>query len=164
VNTTKKTAFGIAGAAAATLLTVGFAAPAMADTSSDSSTTESMSSWSSVTDLTNDLTTALSTGDLFTTPVVIAPNVDTGDLSVGDVASGNQAPIASGNEVAAPVASGNETSVTAPVASGNETGNGNSVANPTTDTSVGDLTSNIGTEVQDLVGGVTGGLGLGLSD
>jgi hypothetical protein len=156
-NITKKTAFGITTVAAGALLVGGFAAPAMAasDTDSSTSTTSTTSSASQLNDLDlqalRDL--AFSSGDLTTNaPLVLAPSIGDiggGDLNVGDVASGN--PIASGNEVTAPVTA----PVEAPIASGNETalGSGN-----TTDVSdvadVSDVVTDVvdvPTEVSDVV-------------
>jgi hypothetical protein len=81
------------------------------------------------------------------------------DVGNGAVLSGNHAPVLSGNEVTAPVASGNDTSVEAPVGSGNKVGNGNSTGNGNvvgsgndTGVSLGD----IGADVDDLVGDITG--------
>lgn len=152
---TKKTAFGITGAAAATLMVVGFAGPAMADDSSSSDYTSSSTS-----------TTATSLSDLFRTgdvsnssPFVLAPSVDTGDIGSGNA-------LLSGNDVSAPVASGNDI----PVLSGNDTavsdiGNVSDVANPVVndvanptveggDISGGDVNGgDIGTSVDDLVDG-----------
>lgn len=74
--------------------------------------------------------------DVLSGGIVNAPLVDTGDVlngngsnnatpiasGNGDILSGNDTPVASGNDVAAPVASGNDTDipVEAPVASGND--------------------------------------------
>jgi hypothetical protein len=120
----KKTAFGLTGAAAAALLTVGTVAPAMADDGDSTSTNETTSS---VTKILNGL-------DLKSmTPVDVSPEVN-----VGDVASGNA--VGSGNDTSAPILSGNDTSV----------GNGNS--------------SDIGTNVSDLVDGSVGDIGTNVSD
>jgi hypothetical protein len=148
-NITKKTAFGITTVAAGALLVGGFAAPAMAasDTDSSTSTKSTTSSASQLNDLDlqalRDL--AFSSGDLTAnTPLVLAPsvgNIGGGDLNVGDIASGN--PIASGNEITAPVTA----PVEAPIASGNETalGSGN-------DTAVGNGSANGNTaDVSDVV-------------
>ena len=113
--------------------------------------------------------TTIDGGGLVNAPLVQGPlmsNSLNGDALSGNevgsgndipVVSGNDTPIASGNDVAAPVASGNdvtapvEAPVDAPVGSGNDT----SVDTGDTDVSGGD----IGTQVGDLVDGVTGGIG-----
>ena len=156
---TKKTALGITGAAAATLMVAGFATPAMAD--------DTTSSWdySSSTS-----TTATSLADLFRTgdvsndsPIVLAP-------SIGDVGNGNA--MLSGNDVSAPVASGNET-VLNDIASGNSAsdignvsdignGNGTSVSGGDIGASVDDLVDggDIGANVDGLVGDILADLGI----
>ena len=154
---TKKTALGITGAAAATLMVAGFATPAMAD--------DTTSSWdySSSTS-----TTATSLADLFRTgdvsndsPIVLAP-------SIGDVGNGNA--LLSGNDVSAPVASGNET-VLNDIASGNsasdignvsDVGNGTSVSGGDIGASVDDLVDggDIGANVDGLVGDILADLGI----
>ncbi|WBU37046.1 hypothetical protein [Homoserinibacter sp. YIM 151385] len=154
MNTTKKTAFGIVGAAGAALLTVGFASPAMAATDvetndSHDSTATHLLSGSEFTDLfgIGDVTNA--------SPIALAP-----EISTGDIASGNAT--ASGNDVTAPVASGNETNA----GNGNEanvgngSGNGNSVGNVTNDVSdvvdtTTDATTDVTTDVKDVVKDVT---------
>ena len=133
---TKKTAFGFTGAAAVTLVVASFAAPAMAD---DTSSTWDYSS--RATSTTTSLSDLLRTGGVSNdSPFVIAP-------SVGDVGSGNA--VLSGNDVSAPVASGNET-VLNDIASGtsvSDIGNGTSVNG-------GDVTGgDIGASVDDLVDG-----------
>lgn len=142
-NITKKTAFGLTGAAAATLLVAGFATPAMADDVSSShdysSTSTNLADLFRVGDVSND------------SPIVLAPSVGT-----GDVLSGNA--VASGNDVTAPVASGNETSV------GNvsDIGNGTSVSGGDIGAEVDDLVDggDIGTNVDDLVGDILADLGI----
>lgn len=139
--TPKKTILASTGAAAAAVLIVGaFGAPAMADTTSSH---DSTSSW---TQTTTDLTSTIEgiVGDISnSSPVVVAPSV--GDIGVGDIGSGNA--VASGNDVTAPIASGNETAVGSgnDTAVGNNSGNGNSVGGDTS----------IGSEVGDLVDNVT---------
>ena len=143
-NITKKTAFGLTGAAAAALLVTGFAAPAMAD---DISSSDHYSSTSST-----NLADLFRVGDVSNdSPIVLAPSVGT-----GDVLSGNA--VASGNDVTAPVASGNETSV------GNvsDIGNGTSVSGGDIGANVDDLVDggNIGTNVDNLVGDILADLGI----
>jgi hypothetical protein len=145
---TKKTAFGLTGAAAATLMVAGFAAPAMADdqTSSNdySSTSTNLADLFRIGDISND------------SPVVLAPSVD-----AGDVLSGNA--LASGNDVAAPVASGNETSVSDLGNTGiADIGNGSSVSGGDVGASVDDLIDggSIGANVDTLVGDILADLGI----
>jgi len=129
-NITKKTILGTTGVAAAAFMVAGFAAPAMADTTSSHDTT---SSWSQTTTSLLDNVSAI-VGDISTSsPVVVAPEI-------GDIGSGNA--IGSGNDVTAPI--------TAPIASGNDTAVGNNSGNGN---SVGGDTS-VGSEVGDLVDGV----------
>jgi hypothetical protein len=160
---TKKTAFGITGAATATMLVAGFASPAMADDTSNS--------WDSSSQAT---TTTTSFADFFRTgdasnesPIVLAP-------SIGDIGNGNV--LLSGNDVSAPVASGNET-VLNDIASGNsvsgnsvsDIANGTSVSGGDLGASVGDLGASvddlvdggdIGANVDNLVGGILADLGI----
>ena len=177
---TKKTAFGIAGVAAAALA-VGAAAPAMASTGHDGgdSSSYSSSSHSTSTRATDILgsTRAFDAKDISTwapvttsVPLVLAPQV-----GVGDVASGNA--LASGNDVTAPVASGNDSALL----SGNDTsalngsGNGNSLGNvagntvspstgttvaPSTGTSVGDV-ANVNGMVDGILSSVNDNVDLG---
>ncbi|MET3769380.1 hypothetical protein ABIB15_002076 [Marisediminicola sp. UYEF4] len=143
---TKKSAFGAIAVAGAGLIIAGAAAPAMASTSSEQvgSLTSSSDRAAqagllenlSVGDLTSNF--GLTGGELSnSSPLVFSPevttgDVETGDVSTGDVLSGDNLSgnaVASGNDVTAPVASGNDipvttpvnAPVTAPVASGNET-------------------------------------------
>ena len=171
---TKKTAFATTGLAAAALLTVGFAGPAMADTSSDSSTSSftSLSDKDTRGELSSKISHLISTGSLSNeSPVVVAPEVGVGDvlgggILTGDLLSGNA--VASGNDVTAPVtapiASGNE--VTAPVASGNDTAVGNNSGNGTSVGEIGDVTSEVGdlvdnvTDVDGMVDGIIGDIDL----
>ncbi|MBG6055340.1 hypothetical protein IWX81_001751 [Salinibacterium sp. CAN_S4] len=132
MNITKKTAFG-ATAAAAALVVVGIAGPAMAsdDTSDGSSKSYSYNSSTEV-------------------PVLISPDVT---LLNGDnfnellnAANGNA--LFSGNDIQAPIASGNETAI----GSGNETavGNVSDVANGNdVSTDVSDVVDNV-TDVSDV--------------
>jgi len=150
---TKKTAFGITGAAAATLMVAGFAAPAMADDTTSSWDYSSSTSTTSAT-----LADLFRTGDVSNdSPIVLAP-------SIGDVGNGNH--LLSGNEVNAPVASGNETVLNnvasgnsaSDIASGNANGNGAWVSGGDIGTSVDDLVDggDIGTSVDNLVDGDIG--------
>ena len=124
MNTMKKTAFGITGAAAAALLTLGAVSPAMAD---DTTTT--------ATRALGDISVGHLLGDVSTSsPVVVAPSVDT-----GDIASGNA------------VGSGNDTAV----GSGTTTNLGAGVSD-LVDGSVGDISG----DVSDIVDDVTGDLDL----
>jgi hypothetical protein len=162
----KKTAFGIIGVGAAALLTLGAAAPAMANgshgDSSNSTSSYKMSSWS----------TTNSSADHYTnwSPITVAPSVKVGDVASGnlsgnevgnDVANGNSVgsndPVLSGNDVTAPIASGNTT----PIASGNDTTvSGNAVGSGNTDNllsgdsisqTVKNTTSDIGNTVGNTV-------------
>lgn len=165
-----------AGASAAALAVAGFALPATAAETTDStheststtadfmSSIEGLQAWVSDTVLAsgNDSAVGNVDGGLIDAPVVEGPLVS--DTLNGDVLSGNDTPVASGNEVAAPVGSGNDVSapIDAPVGSGNEVsgnevgsgnGNGNAVGSGNdSGLSVGD----IGADVDDLVGDVSG--------
>jgi len=133
-NITKKTILGTTGVAAAAFMVAGFAAPAMADTTSSHDTT---SSWSQTTTSLLDNVSAI-VGDISTSsPVVVAPEI-------GDIGSGNA--VGSGNDITAPIASGNDTAIGSgnDTAVGNNSGNGNSVGGDTS----------VGSEVGDLVDGV----------
>ena len=136
MNISKKTAFG-ATAAAAALVVVGAAAPAMA---SDGDHSE-YSKWSSRTSTSHE-----------TTNTVVAPDVDVlgGGILNGDALNGND--VGSGNELNAPVLSGNDTAV----GNGNDTaiGNvsGNSIDGNSVDSEVSDLVDNAThTSVSDFV-------------
>ncbi|WP_100814464.1 hypothetical protein [Microbacterium lacus] len=159
-NTTRIGMMGAAGLGAAALAVAGFAIPANAA----ESTTEDTSTQTSVTgmfDIVDDLLAGVSAGDLTVSPDTNAGNVgvDGGIINAplvegpvvsdslnGDVLSGNDTPIGSGNDIDVPV----EAPVEAPVGSGNNT-----------DTSIGDIggVGDIGAEVGDLVDGVTGDIG-----
>ncbi len=152
-NITKKTAFGITGAAAATLMVAGFAGPAMAD--------DTTSSWdTSTTTTSTNLDDLFRVGDISNdVPLVLAPSVGT-----GDVLSGNA--LLSGNDVSAPIASGNDTSVSdvgnvSDIGNG-DIGNGTSISGGDIGASVDDLVDggNIGTNVDNLVGDILADLGI----
>ena len=147
-NITKKTAFGVTGVAAATLLVAGFATPAMAD--------DTTSSWDySTTSTSTNLADLFRTGDVSNeSPVVLAPSVD-----AGDVLSGNA--LLSGNDVSAPVASGNDTAIS-DIGNVSDIGNGTSVSGGDIGTQVDDLVDggNIGTNVDNLVGDILADLGI----
>jgi len=158
---TKKTAFGITGAAAATIMVAGFATPAMAD-----DTTSSWDYSSSTSTTSTSLADLFRTGDVSNdSPIVLAP-------SVGDVGNGNH--LLSGNEVNAPVASGNETvlnnvasgnsasDIGSGNANGNANGNGAWVSGGDIGTSVDDLVDggDIGAHVDNLVGDILASVGL----
>ena len=151
---TKKTAFGLTGAAAATLMVAGFAAPAMAD--------DTTSSWDySTTSTSTSLADLFRVGDVSNdSPVVLAPSVGT-----GDVLSGNA--LLSGNDVSAPVASGNDTAVSdignvSDVGQVSDIGNGTSVSGGDIGTQVDDLVDggDIGANVDNLVGDILADLGI----
>jgi hypothetical protein len=138
---TKKTILGTTGVAAAALMVGGFAAPAMADTSHESTSTWTTTS----TSLFESLDRIVALGDVSnSSPIVVAPEVSTGDVLSGDVT--------------APVASGNETSA----GNGNSTGNGTSAGNGTdVSNSVDDIVDSVtDVDVSDIVDDVTGDLGL----
>jgi hypothetical protein len=177
-----------AGAGVAALAITGFALPASADDGSSSvddstTSTDVTGSFDAIQDVVRDLILAsgndTSTGDIgLDGPLVEGPVVS--DIGNGALLSGNDTPIASGNEVSgnevsAPVGSGNEVSapieapveveapveapieapVDAPVGSGNDT----SVDAPVdsdndTDLSLDDIGSDIGADVDSLVSGL----------
>jgi len=153
-NITKKTAFGVTGVAAATLMVAGFATPAMADDTTSSYDYSSTSTSTNLADL-------FRVGDVSNeSPVVLAPSVD-----AGDVLSGNA--LLSGNDVSAPVASGNDTAVSdigniSDVGNVSDIGNGTSVSGGDIGTQVDDLVDggNIGTNVDNLVGDILADLGI----
>lgn len=183
----KKTAFGITTAAAAALV-VGFAAPAMASTGHDTSwntgstpgdsTTRSSSTVTQAQlDALREVTTGVTGGDVSTwTPLVISPQVGVGDVASGDaIGSGDDVPVlsgntVSGNDVSAPVLSGDQTAV------GNEDGDGDSISSSVQDL-VNNTTKDLGNVMgnsasgtasgsstgasSDVLGNVTGDLGLG---
>jgi hypothetical protein len=148
-KTSKKTVFGITtAAAAAAILAVGMAGPAMASTGHDSAlkATGNRSSSSSETTLTqarwdalHNVSAGLTGGDVSnTSPIVVSPG-----LNVGDVASGNA--IGSGNSSDSALLSGNSTSA------GNNDGNGSANGNASG--------NSITTDVQKLVKNATSGSG-----
>ena len=164
-NMTRAGLLGTAGIGAAALAVAGFALPATAD--------DDISSWSS--DQTHTSVEAIESFDAFQTLLddlidTYGNETTTGDVGIdGGLVNGplvsdiGNGPVLSGNDVSAPVGSGNDTSVDAPVGSGNEVGNGNVVGSGN-DTGVsvgdvgaevGDLTGDIGAEVGDLVGDVS---------
>ena len=159
-NITKKTAFGVTGAAAAaTLMVAGFAAPAMADDTTSSFDYSSTSTSTNLADL-------FRVGDVSNdSPIVLAPSVD-----AGDVLSGNA--LLSGNDVSAPIASGNDTSVSdignvsdvgnvSDIGNGS-VGNGTAVSGGDIGASVDDLVDggNISANVDNLVGDILADLGI----
>jgi hypothetical protein len=173
---TKKTAFGIAGAAAASLLTLGLTTPAFAGTpdshsSSSSYTSSSNSQLSKNYEQMIERVTQILDGNTSSAPIVVSPQV-----GIGSVASGNN--VASGNTTSVPVLSGNETAL----GSGNTTntgngtsvlngsGNGNSASNSQgngngdgNSSTVSTTTGQIGDNVTQTVTGILGGLGLSSS-
>jgi hypothetical protein len=154
----KKSVVGIATVGAAAALVAGFAAPAMASVGHDSSFTnrsthvasstskESTTTQQAWTDALRNVTTGIGTGTASNwSPVVISPSLNA-PVSTGDIGSGNA--VLSGNDV--PVLSGND--VQAPVLSGNDTALGNNDAN-------GDVTGGINTSVSNLVNSLTKDVG-----
>lgn len=163
-----------AGAGVAALAITGFALPATADDGSGSvedstTTTDVTGSLDAIQDVVRDLILAsgndTSTGDIgLDGPLVEGPLVS--DVGNGALLSGNDTPIASGNEVSgnevsAPVGSGNEVTapvdapVDAPVGSGNDT----SVDAPVdsdndTGLSLDGIGGDIGADVDSLVSGI----------
>jgi hypothetical protein len=145
----KKSVVGIATIGAATALVAGLAAPAMASVGHDSSltnrsthTASSTSAESTATqaqlDALRNVSSGIETGGVSNwSPVVLAPSLNA-PVSTGDVASGNA--IASGDQ--------------APLLSGNDTAIGNNDAN-------GDLTGGINTSVSNLVTSLTKDVGTG---
>jgi hypothetical protein len=181
----KKTAFGITGVAAAALLTIGATTPAFASGLGDDHGAGGHSSYSSSTTNANKSFDVRNIDYKYQqeswSPIVVAPSVTVGDVASGDlsgnevgndVANGNSFangnsvgsndPVASGNQVTAPIASGNQT----PIASGNDTTvSGNAVGSGNTDnllsgdsisTMVKNTTSDIGNTVSDTVNSITG--------
>ena len=185
MRTTKSTRLGVlatAGVGVAGLALAGFALPASAD---DTSTTVEQSE--TTTDLTGSLeefqawvTDTISLEGTDVSPVTgVSPETGIGDVSliegplvgdigVGDIGSGNQTPIGSGNEVAAQIGSGNDVSapIEAPIGSGNDTSVEAPVDVPVeapvgngTDVSTGGIGTDIASDVNDVVDGVTGDVG-----
>jgi hypothetical protein len=143
MNTSKKTAFGIIGVAATGALIAGASLPAMADES------ESTSTWTHVTTTkTTELLGGTYDGGDYTggdvsneSPVVVAPEVSTGDILSG-VLSGNE--VGNGNVVG----SGNDTAI----GSGNDTAiDGVDVdASDLVDGTVGDITGDVSDLLDDI--------------
>jgi hypothetical protein len=157
---TKNTVISATGVAAAALMVGAFAAPAMASTGHDWSgdnTSTSVSKWYSYaqhssTDISN------------VSPVVVAPEVSVGDvlgggILNGDILDGNA--VASGNDVTAPIASGNDTAIGSgnDTAIGNNNGNGNSVSTDVSDLVDNTLGSTV--DVNGLVDDIMGSIDLG---
>ncbi|MGV2983282.1 hypothetical protein ACNPNP_06180 [Microbacterium sp. AGC85] len=178
-NTNRLGLLATAGTGVAALAIAGFALPATASDGADSgddtqaTSTDVTGSLDSIQDVVRDLILAsgndTSTGDVsLDGPVVEGPLVS--DIGNGAILSGNDTPVASGNEVSgnevsAPVGSGNDVSapieapvqvpveapVEAPVASGNDT----SVDAPVdADTDTGLSLDDIGADVDSLVSGL----------
>lgn len=142
MNISKKTAFG-ATAAAAALVVVGAAAPAMASDNGD---------WTSYSKASSRTSTSHQATNL-----VVNPDVD---VLGGDILNGNS--VGSGNEFTAPLLSGNDTAI----GSGNDTAIGNVTGNSVS-TDVSDLLDNSSStsftdlvDVNDILGDVSGSLGL----
>ena len=141
MNISKKTAFG-ATAAAAALIVVGAAAPAMASDTDYSSYAKNSARTSTSHQTTN---------------TVVNPDID---ALGGDILNGNV--LGSDNEVNAPLLSGNDTAI----GNGNETAVGNVTGN-TVENDVTDLVDNGSSstvtdlvDVDGILGDVTGSLGL----
>ena len=169
MNTRKKTAFGILGATATAALAFGAATPALAGddrghthgkmTHGDHTTT---STWSQYDYWTQRDTTLkggdVTGGDLHysnESPIVVAPEVSTGDILDGGILSGN----ANGNHVG----SGNEVGNGNVVGSGNDTaiGSGNTTGitgvegvdidtSDLFDSTVGDITGDVSDLLDDI--------------
>jgi len=135
MNTSKKTAFGILGVAATTALIAGASMPALAD-DHDSSTTVTETKTRILGDL----------GLSNESPIVIAPQVATGDVATGDIGSnnGNGNHVGNGNVVG----SGNDTAV----GSGNTTGiRGVDIdTSDLFDSTVGDVTVQVSDVLDDI--------------
>lgn len=147
MNTSKKTALGLLGAAATAAFVVGATAPAMAD--------DNTQSWDTTT---TDVKTRIleQLGVSNESPIVVAPEVSTGDVNTGDVNTGDiLSGILSGNEVGNGnvVGSGNDTAI----GSGNDTGVN---VSDLVDGTVGDLTGDLGVglDVSDLLDSIDVGL------
>lgn len=167
-NKTRIFTLATAGAGAAALAVAGFALPASADDRAPQNDTTS--AYTELAGSVDAFQESFQTwiGDIAAGNTLGNVGVDGGLVNVGDVAngpilSGNDVPVVSGNDVSAPIGSGNDVAVDAPVGSGNEIGNGTEVGNGSgsgnvvgsgndTGVSVGD----IGAEVDDLVGDISG--------
>ena len=157
MNISKKTAFG-ATAAAAALIVVGISAPAMADDRSDWNGSKGWQQISYSERSSSESTTVVAPqvdvlgGDILTGDI-LGGEALTGDIAndlVGDIGNGNA--VASGNEVNAPIVSGNETAV----GNGNDTAIGN-VSDVADVSDIGNVSdTSVGTEVSDLVDSVVG--------
>lgn len=137
MNTRKKTAFGILGTAATVALVAGASVPAMADDhESNVSETKLIAKLLGDVGLSNE------------SPVVVAPQVGTGDILSGNgngnhVGSGNE--IGSGNDTA--IGSGNDTAIDGVDASDLVDSNVSDLV----DSTVGDITGDLTTDVSDLL-------------
>ena len=177
-NIRKITALGITGAAASALLIGGFVAPAQAFDGDSTSTTTSTS-----TDSSSEQNRLDVIGDLFnlsgndsTGNGVLGNDTSVGGVGnggilnggvvndslnsdIGDVASGNEvgndASVASGNDVVAPI----EAPVTAPVDAPIDAGNGTDVGTDVDGVDVDDIDGSVDSIVNDVLGDL--GLGLG---
>lgn len=160
MNIRTKTAVGILGATATAALAVGVASPALAGDHRSPATTghggdhASSSTWSQH-DYWSQRETTLTGGDISNeSPVVVAPQVHTGDILGGGILNGNEV----GN--GAVVASGND----AAIGSGNTTGiagvEGVDVdASDLVDSTLGDLTGSVGDLLDDIEVTLDGMLG-----
>lgn len=163
-NATRAGLLTTAGLGVAALTITGFALPASADDSTPThddsitsvSTLESLDLFQTwVDDILSVYGNDTSAGNVgIDGPLVQGPLVS--DIGNGAIGSGNDVPVLSGNDVSAPVGSGND------IGNGNSVGNGTSVGSGN-DTgvsvgdvgaSVGDVTTDIGSEVDSLVGDI----------
>ncbi len=143
MNTRKKTALGILGAAATAAFVAGAATPALAD--------DTTQSWSN--DMTTTKTRILETLDLSNeSPVVVNPEVATGDVHTGDILSG----VLSANEVGNSnvVGSGNDSAI----------GSGNTTAVDGIDAQVDDVVDSTVGDITGSVDDILGDLDLGLTN
>ena len=174
-NMTRAGLLGTAGLGAVALAVTGFALPASADdhTSSADETRTSVDGLNSLDAFQAWVHDAIAANENETNAgnigidggLVNGPLVS--DIGNGAILSGNDTPVLSGNDVSAPVGSGNDVGIEAPIGSGNDVGNGNVVGSGNdTGVTVGDvgaevgnvtsdITSDIGAEVDDLVGDVS---------
>lgn len=190
-NLKRATLYTSAGLGAAALA-IGFALPANAADTQDieNSTTQSSSQTDTMTgdisawfdDIASETLSLDGNGVSLSQGPLVSDVANVSDVAGGPILSGNESAIGSGNDVSAPIGSGNDVSVDAPVGSGNDVasgtevgngnttdlggvGNGNSVGDVGAEVgditsavtgSVGDVTSDIGAEVDDLVGDIGG--------
>lgn len=159
-NVTRAGILTTAGLGAVALTITGFALPASADddiTSTDESVTsvstlESLDLFQTWVDdvlaLYGNDTSALDSG-VVNGPIVDGPLVS--DVGNGAVLSGNDTPVLSGNDIDAPVGSGNDVGSGNVVGSGNDTG----VSVGDADADLGDLTTDIGADVDGMVGDIS---------